>query len=66
VHRAELEGFEYEMRGNRIVYEAPSSMNDDAVCAHALAWHGAERFGVSRDVRTIPKNQATSSRVNTW
>ena len=66
VHRSELEGFEYEMRGNRIVYEAPSSMNDDAVCAHALAWHGAERLGVSRDVRTIPKNQATSSRVNTW
>ena len=66
VHRSELEGFEYEMRGNRIVYEAPSSMNDDAVCAHALAWHGAERLGVSRDVRTVPKNQRTSSKVNAW
>lgn len=66
VHRAELEGFEYEMRGNRVIYEAPSSMNDDTVCAHALAWHGAERLGVSRDVRRVPKNQATSTRVNAW
>jgi hypothetical protein len=65
VHRSELEGFEYEMRGNRIVYEAPASMNDDSVCAHALAWYGAEKFGISTDQRRVPR-QATASRVNAW
>lgn len=65
VHRSELEGFEYEMRGNRIVYEAPASMNDDSVCAHALAWYGAEKLGISTAAVRVPR-QATASRVNAW
>ena len=69
VHRAELEAFEYEMRGNRIVYEAPPAMNDDVVCAHALAWYGAEKNGITSVARRVTVGKRFSSnsvRSGTW
>ena len=51
VLRSELEAFEYQSRhssGRHVVtYEAPAGAHDDAVCALALAWHGAEVYGVA-------------------
>ena len=69
LHRAELEAFEYEMRGNRIVYEAPPAMNDDVVCAHALAWYGAEKNGITSVARRVTVGKRFSSnsvRSGTW
>ena len=66
-HRAELEAFEYDVRQNRVVYGAPSGVHDDCVCAHALAWYGAERMGVSQAVRRLPLGgPSTTSRDRTW
>lgn len=70
-HRAELEAFEYSLRVtngvSRVVYGAPSGVHDDIVCAHALAWYGAERTGVSQAVRRVPLGApTTSTRDRTW
>jgi hypothetical protein len=66
-HRAELEAFEYDVKANRVVYGAPSGAHDDTVCAHALAWYGAERMGVSQVVRRLPLGgPSTTSRDRTW
>ena len=66
-HRAELEAFEYDVKSNRVVYGAPSGAHDDTVCAHALAWYGAERMGVSQVVRRLPLGgPSTTSRDRTW
>ncbi len=68
-HRAELEAFEYDVRLGRVVYGAPSGMHDDTVCAHALAWFGAEKLGVAPSTRrayigsTVSNN---SGRGSTW
>lgn len=68
-HRAELEAFEYDVRQGRVVYGAPGGMHDDTVCAHALAWFGAEKHGVSPVTRkafvgtTVSSN---SGRGSTW
>ena len=70
-HRAELEAFEYDLRVtggvSRVIYGAPAGAHDDCVCAHALAWYGAERMGVSQAVRRVPLGiAATSTRDRTW
>ena len=66
-HRAELEAFEYDVKANRVVYGAPSGAHDDTVCAHALAWYGAERMGISQVVRRLPLGgPSTTSRDRTW
>lgn len=66
-HRAELEAFEYDVKANRVVYGAPSGSHDDTVCAHALAWYGAERMGISQAVRRLPLGVPTTSRRDrTW
>jgi hypothetical protein len=66
-HRAELEAFEYDVKSNRVVYGAPSGSHDDTVCAHALAWYGAERMGISQAVRRLPLGApSTSRRDRTW
>ena len=66
-HRAELEAFEYDVKANRVVYGAPSGSHDDTVCAHALAWYGADRMGISQAVRRLPLGVPTTSRRDrTW
>lgn len=67
-HRAELEAFEYDVMKNRVIYGAPSGMHDDTVCAHALAWYGAEMMGINQTVRriTLGTPTATSTRSKTW
>ena len=67
-HRAELEAFEYDVKAGRVVYGAPSAMHDDTVCAHALAWWGAERFGVTNAVRRgiISAPTGPAARGSTW
>jgi hypothetical protein len=67
-HRAELEAFEYDVKAGRVVYGAPSAMHDDIVCAHALAWWGAERFGVTNAVRRgiISAPTGPAARGSTW
>lgn len=66
-HRAELEAFEYDVRAGRVIYGAPSSMHDDTVCAHALAWYGAERFGVQQSSRRATLGViATATRSSVW
>lgn len=70
-HRAELEAFEYDVRStggvSRVIYGAPAGAHDDTVCAHALAWYGAERLGVSQAVRRVPLGApSTTSRDRTW
>ena len=67
-HRAELEAFEYDVKAGRVVYGAPSAMHDDTVCAHALAWWGAERFGVTNAVRRgiISAPSGPAARGSTW
>lgn len=67
-HRVELEAFEYDVKAGRVVYGAPGSMHDDCVCAHALAWWGAERFGVTTATRRgiISAPAATTVRGSTW
>lgn len=46
-HRSELEAFEYKLSASRqVLYSAPAGVHDDCVIAHALAWYGAERWGV--------------------
>lgn len=70
-HRAELEAFEYDLRVtngvSRVVYGAPSGAHDDTVCAHALAWYGAERLGVSNTVRRASLGAPlASTRDRTW
>lgn len=67
-HRVELEAFEYDVRQGRVVYGAPASMHDDCVCAHALAWWGAERFGVTTAARRgiISAPATTTVRGSTW
>lgn len=67
VHRAELEAFEYGFKRGTVVFNAPAAMHDDAVCAHALAWYGAERFGVSNAPRGLRFNTSTrSTRSAVW
>ena len=68
VHRAELEAFEYDVKAGRVVYGAPSAMHDDTVCAHALAWWGADRFGVTNAVRRgiISAPSGPTVRGSTW
>ena len=68
VHRAELEQFEYDMKGGRVVYSAPPGAHDDTVCAHALAWYGAERLGVRAESgrRFAVTQSAKVSRVRQW
>lgn len=70
-HRAELEAFEYGVRSTngvtRVIYGAPQGVHDDTVCAHALAWYGAERMGVTQAVRRVPLGVPTSTtRDRTW
>jgi phage FluMu gp28-like protein len=67
-HRAELEAFEYDVKQGRVVYGAPSGVHDDTVCAHALAWYGAERMGVTAQTRRAYMGSAstTPSRGTTW
>lgn len=66
-HRAELEAFEYDVRAGRVIYGAPSSMHDDTVCAHALAWYGAERFGIQVNSRKPTLGITSSSaRSSVW
>ncbi len=68
VHRAELEAFEYDVKAGRVVYGAPAAMHDDTVCAHALAWWGADRFGVTNAVRRgiISAPTGPTVRGSTW
>jgi len=66
-HRTELEAFEYDLKNGRVIYGAPASMHDDCVCAHALAWYGAERFGVTNFKRRSVYGAATSAaKSRTW
>ena len=67
-HRAELEAFEYDVKQGRVVYGAPSGMHDDTVCAHALAWYGAEKLGVTAQTRRayIGSSVQQASRGSTW
>jgi hypothetical protein len=67
-HRAELEAFEYDVKQGRVVYGAPSGVHDDTVCAHALAWYGAERMGVTAQTRRAYMGSAvaTTNRGTTW
>lgn len=66
-HRTELEAFEYDFKNGRVFYGAPASMHDDCVCAHALAWYGAERFGITNiRRRAVLGNAATNTRQRTW
>jgi hypothetical protein len=66
-HRTELEAFEYDLKNGRVVYGAPASMHDDCVCAHALAWYGAERFGVTNFKRRANFGAATNaSKSRPW
>ena len=66
-HRAELEAFEYDVRAGKVVYGAPTSMHDDCVCAHALAWYGAERFGIQVSSRKTSLGVvSTSARSQVW
>lgn len=68
VHRAELEAFEYDVKAGRVVYGAPAATHDDTVCAHALAWWGADRFGVTNAVRRgiISAPSGPTVRGSTW
>lgn len=68
VHRAELEAFEYDVKAGRVVYGAPAATHDDTVCAHALAWWGADRFGVTNAVRRgiISAPTGPTIRGSTW
>jgi hypothetical protein len=68
VHRSELEAFEYDVRGGRVVFSAPAGSHDDTVCAHALAWYGAERMGVRPGSRkSFPVTQSAKvQRVRQW
>lgn len=68
VHRAELEAFEYDVKAGRVVYGAPAATHDDTVCAHALAWWGADRFGVTNAVRRgiISAPSGPTIRGSTW
>lgn len=68
VHRAELEAFEYDVKAGRVVYGAPAATHDDTVCAHALAWWGADRFGVTNAVRRgiISAPTGPTVRGSTW
>lgn len=67
IHRTELEAFEYDVRLGRVIYSAPSNMHDDTVCAHALAWYGAERLGITATSRRLMLSiAAPSSKVKTW
>ena len=67
VHRAELEAFEYDVKAGRVVYSAPAGAHDDTVCAHALAWYGAEQLGVRPAGRVTSLGVATATRGNaTW
>jgi len=66
-HRTELEAFEYHLKNGFVIYGAPSGMHDDCVCAHALAWYGAERHGVtSIKRRSFLGAATTSSKSRTW
>ena len=67
VHRAELEAFEYDVKAGRVVYSAPAGSHDDTVCAHALAWYGAEQLGVRPAGRVTSLGVATVTRgTRTW
>jgi len=66
-HKAEMESFEYSLSKSRnVMFSAPPGAHDDCVIAHALAWYGAERWGV-REHRgaalPILAPRATTSRV---
>ena len=67
-HKAELESFEYTMRAGRVFYNGGASSHDDCVCAHALAWHGAEALGIRPDIRKIITSPAngTPMKAATW
>ena len=68
-HRAELEAFEYDVRQGRVVYGAPSGVHDDTVCAHALAWFGAEKHGITASTRRPMVGSVSSNSIqrgSTW
>ena len=66
-HRAELEAFEYRLSASRSVqFAAPPGAHDDCVIAHALAWYGAERWGVRERVGSALPSvspRATAARI---
>ena len=67
VHRAELEAFEYGVKAGRVVYGAPAGSHDDTVCAHALAWYGAEKLGVRPAGRVSVLGAVTVNKgATTW
>jgi hypothetical protein len=67
VHRSELEAFEYDVKAGRVVYGSPSGSHDDTVCAHALAWYGAEKLGVRPAGRVAILGTATVTKgATTW
>lgn len=66
-HRLELEAFEYGVKAGRVTFGAPSGMHDDIVCAHALAWYGAEKMGVRPVTRVAILGSPTVNRGKaTW
>lgn len=78
VIRSEMECFEYEYTKTGVTYSAPSGLNDDCVCALALAWamhikmiHTPTPFvygvtGGTRKMTALENNEAMWTRVPSY